>query len=237
MRVTALTSSAGSTSPAIRQDWLRSTSTVKSSPSASRTPRTAASPSSMRSRAIRILVARKPSSRAGQRRVDPLLRALELAGGHVRGQPGRLAAEQGGHRQPGHLAGDVPQRGLQRPVPPGVEVDRLQRPHVPGDPQRIVTDEQVGVRLEAGHRVARPDTGQAGVGLDPYQGGVEPLPRHRVPRGPERRVERQPEPVEPDRGDLHLATLVTAARRCAAVTHGQVISAQTASTMATSAIT
>ena len=108
---------------------------------------------------------------------------------------------------------------------------------MPADPQRVLTDEEVRVRLESGHGVARADPGDARIGLDSHQGRVEPLPRHRVPGGPERRVERQPEPVEPNRGDLHLATLVTAARRCAAATHGQVISAHTVSTIATSAST
>ncbi|OLT01171.1 hypothetical protein BJF90_32940 [Pseudonocardia sp. CNS-004] len=51
-------------SPAIRHDWLRSTMISRSSPTASRVAATAAMPSSMRSRAMRIFIARKPCSRS-----------------------------------------------------------------------------------------------------------------------------------------------------------------------------
>jgi hypothetical protein len=57
---------------------------------------------------------------------------------------------------PGDLASDIPQCRLERPVPTGVEVDRLEGTDMPGDGQRILTDEQVLERLEAIHRVAEP---------------------------------------------------------------------------------
>ena len=50
----------------------------------------------------------------------------------------RGAAEQRGDGQPRDLADDVPQGDLERPVPAGVEVDRLDRPDVAGDGQRVL---------------------------------------------------------------------------------------------------
>ena len=146
--------------------------------------------------------ARGPGRQGGFR---PLPRALQLAERRVGRHAPAGPAEQHGHRQPGHLAGDVPQRGLQRPVAPGVEADRLDDGRVPGDLQRVAADEQVTERLEAVHGVTGAVPGHALVGLHPDQGGVEPGARHRVPGRAERRVQRQPHPVQPDRGDLHWA--------------------------------
>ena len=88
-------------------------------------------------------------------------------------------------------------------MPPGVEVDRLEDPHVPGDRQRILSDEQMLERGEAVHRVARPDPGDALVGLDPDDGRRERPSRDRVPGCRERWVERQDKPLQADRGDAH----------------------------------
>ena len=121
--------------------------------------------------------------------------------------PSAGAAEQGRDRQAGDLAGDVPQGDLERPVAAGVEVDRLERPDVPGDGQRVLADEQVLVRLEAVHRVARADPDDPLVGLDPDDRRRERAPRDRVPGGRERRVERHDEAVEADAGDAHVRSI------------------------------
>ncbi len=84
-----------------------------------------------------------------------------------------------------------------------MEVDRLEDPDVAGDGQRVLPDEQVLVGLEAVHRVAGPDTDHAIVGLDPHERDREEPPRHGVPGGRERRLERHDEALQPDGADLH----------------------------------
>ena len=64
-------------------------------------------------------------------------------------------------------------------------------------------DEQVLELLEADHRVAAADPGQPVVGLHAHDRGVERAARHRIPGGVERRVEREPQALRRDRGDLH----------------------------------
>jgi len=107
----------------------------------------------------------------------------------------------------GDLADDVPQGDLERPVAARVEVDRLERPDMPGDGQRILPDEQVLERLEAVHRVARADPDDALVGLDPHDRGGERAARLRVPRGVERRVQWDDQAIEADGGDAHGASI------------------------------
>ena len=58
-------------------------------------------------------------------------------------------------------------------------------------------------RLEAVHRVARADADDALVRLDPDDRDREDGPRQRVPRRRERRIERDPESIQADRGDTH----------------------------------
>ena len=93
-------------------------------------------------------------------------------------------AEQRRDGQPGDLADDVPQGRLERPVPAGVEVDRLEDPDVAGDRQRVLADEQVLERLEPVHRVARADPDDALVGLDPDDRRREATCAGRGPRPP-----------------------------------------------------
>ena len=59
-----------------------------------------------------------------------------------------------------------------------MEVDRLERPDVARDGQRVLADEQVLERLEPVHRVARADADHALVGLDPDERHGEAGPRH-----------------------------------------------------------
>ena len=84
-----------------------------------------------------------------------------------------------------------------------MEIDGLDHLDVTGDLARIPAEEQVLVGGEAVHGVARAVAGDALVGLDPDQGGVEVTARHRVPGSQERRVQWQPHPVQADSGDLH----------------------------------
>ena len=78
-----------------------------------------------------------------QRRLGPLGRRQQHPARGIGGDRLGRAAEQRRHRQAGDLAGDVPQGGLERPVPAGMEVDRLEDPDVAGDGQRVLADEQV----------------------------------------------------------------------------------------------
>ena len=102
---------------------------------------------------------------------------------------------------------------------PGVEIDRLERPDVPGDRQRILTDEQVLERLEPVHRVARSDADDALVGLDPDDRDRERRPRHGVPRRGERRVQRDAQALQPDRGDPHESGSIADVTGCGTVAH------------------
>ncbi len=123
--------------------------------------------------------------------------------GGVRRDSIESAAE---HLRDGHaldLARDVPQGDLERPVPSGMEVDRLEDPDMAVDRERVLPDEQVLECLEAVHRVARPDADDALVGLDPYQGRGERPTGNGIPGGVERRIEGLDETIEPDGGDLH----------------------------------
>ena len=69
--------------------------------------------------------------------------------------PVHRAAEQRRDRQPGDLPDDVPQRGLERPVPAGMEVDRLEDPDVAGDRQRILR-RRTGARTPRSRPSCRP---------------------------------------------------------------------------------
>ena len=138
-----------------------------------------------------------------QRGLGTLRRGQQHPARGVGRDPVGRPAEQRRDRQAGDLPGDVPQGRLERPVPPGVEVDRLEHPDVAGDGQRVLPDEQVLERLEPVHRVAGPDADDALVGLDPHDRHREGRPRHRIPGRRERRIERDPQALEPDRGDAH----------------------------------
>ena len=138
------------------------------SPTAARVASTAASPSSSRAGSTRIFSARKPSARRRSARLGPGSRREQHPARRVGRDAVERATEERRDGQPGDLAREVPQRDLERPVAPGMEVDRLQRPDVARDGQRILAEEQVLERLEAIHRVARPDAHDALVGLDPH---------------------------------------------------------------------
>ena len=86
---------------------------------------------------------------------------LQLAAGGVGGDPLARAAEEGRDRQVRHLADDVPERRLERPEAVGVEVDRLDRPDLVRDPQRVLADE-VGL-------VGTLDVQRMAVGLGEYR--------------------------------------------------------------------
>ena len=121
----------------------------------------------------------------------------------IGGQSIARAAEQRRDRDTGDLAGDVPQRRLEWPVPPGVEIDRLEHADVARDRQRILPDEQVLERLEPVHRVARTEAGHALIGLDADDRDRELRARHRVPGRREGWLERHTQPLEPDGADPH----------------------------------
>ncbi|BBJ38178.1 hypothetical protein SSPO_008960 [Streptomyces antimycoticus] len=138
-----------------------------------------------------------------QRGGDTLLGRLELTAGGVGGQLLGRVAEQLGHRAAVDLADDVPQRRLQRPVVGAVEVGGLDGLDVPGDVERVLADEQVLVGVEAVHQITGADTGDPLVGVDADDRRVEVAPWLGVPRGPERRVQLQAQPVQGDIRDLH----------------------------------
>ena len=173
------------------------------SPTASRVARTAATPSSSRRGSTRIFSARYPSSRIARARSARSPAGTQRSARGIGGDPIQGAPEKRRDRQPGDLARDVPERDLEGPVPPGVEVDRLEGPDVARDREWVLPEEQVLEGLEAVHRVARPDAGDALVGLDPDDRDRERGPRVGVPGCRERRIERHAEPIDADRRDLH----------------------------------
>ena len=132
-----------------------------------------------------------------------LRRRAQLTERGVDRQPVDGPSEQRIHGDAEFLAEQIPQRGLHRPVAAGVKRDRLERPRVTRQQQRIAADEQVLEILEAGHRVAGADARQALVGFDADDRRVELAPRIGVPRGIEGWVEWQPQPLHPDRRDPH----------------------------------
>ncbi len=193
----------GAMSPGIRHHWLRSTMISSASPTAARIAATTATPSSIRSRAIRILSAWKPSSTSPCASSARCAGVTQFAERGVDRQAIHGATEQRRHRVTARLPDQVPQRRLERPVAAGVKRDRLQRACVGGQRQRVAIDEQMLERLKAVHRVAAADPGEALVGLHAHDRGVEPGPRLRVPGGVEGGIKRQAEPLYPYGGDLH----------------------------------
>ena len=116
--------------------------------------------------------------------VGALRGRAQLAQRRVRRDAVDRAAQQRGHRRRRARPGQVPQGRLDRPVAPGVKRDRLERPRVGGQRERVAADEQVRERLEAVHRVAAADPGDALVGVDAHERGVkvacaDPGPRRR----------------------------------------------------------
>ena len=88
-----------------------------------------------------------------------------------------------------------------------MEIDGLEDADVALDLERVPPDEQVLVRLEPVHGVARPDADDPLVGLDADDRDRELGARHRVPRRRERRIERDEESLEPDGADPHGASI------------------------------
>jgi hypothetical protein len=110
------------------------------------------------------------------------------------------------------MAGDVPQRRLERPVAPGVEVDGLEYADVPSDRQRILTDEEMLEGLEAVHRVTGADADDALVGLDAHDRHRERRSRHGIPRRREGRFEGHAEALETDGADPHGPSIADVSR-------------------------
>ena len=152
-----------------------------------------------------------------ERRRRPLVGRQEHPARGVGRDPVAGPAEERRHREAGDLAGDVPQGRLEGPIAAGVEVDGLERADVPGDGQRVLADEQVLEGLEPVHGVAGADPDHALVGLDPDDRDREDGPWHRVPGRREWRVERDPQPVEPDRRDTHRPGSIADPTRCGTV--------------------
>ena len=133
-----------------------------------------------------------PESRLARRQhsLDLVSRSPPLCERRVAGELVQRTAKQRRYRLAARLPGDVPQRRLKRPVPAGVHRDLIERPDVPGDPQRIGADEQLGVALEPVHRVTRAVTGDALVGSHDDQSRIEVPAGYGIPGWAERRVER-----------------------------------------------
>ena len=99
------------------------------------------------------------------------------------------------------LAGEVPQRDVQRPGPPGVEVDVGEHCRVAIEVERVLADEVALEVGEAVHRVAGADADVAGVVVDLHDRRREPGARARVPRGRKWWVEREFVVADVDAGD------------------------------------
>ena len=94
----------------------------------------------------------------------------------VRGEAVQRAPQELRNRDAGRLAGQVPERRLERPVAACVEGDRLQHADVVPDVERVAADEEVDVALEPVHRVARADAREALVGVDEDERRLEGVP-------------------------------------------------------------
>ena len=174
------------------------------SPTARRVAATAAIPSSSRARVHPDLQGPEALLAKTQRGLRASCRRQQRPARRVGGDAVRRASEHRRDRHALDLAGDVPERDLERPVPPGVEVDRLEDANVAGDRERVLADEQVLEGREPVHRVARADAHDALVGLDADDRRRERSSRNGIPGRVERRIERLDEAIEPDRGDLHV---------------------------------
>ena len=124
------------------------------------------------------------------RDLDPARRLDQRARRTVGRQPVGHAAEEAGHGHAVDLAGDVPERRFEWPRPGAVERDGLESPHVAADGERVLTDEQLGVRLETVHRVARPDAAQALVGVHEHERRRIAPAGDGIPSSGEGRIER-----------------------------------------------
>ena len=114
------------------------------------------------------------------------------------------AAEQRRHRPPHAWPKQVPQRRLERPVATGVKRDRLERPRMARD-----GDAGPGRRTVKQNHQSRPSCRRSRSRPDPRRSRrARSWPRttagDRVPGGVERRVQRQAQPLEADRGDHQL---------------------------------
>ena len=145
----------------------------------------------------------EPQLPKGERGLGPRACREPAGGRRVDGNLAQRAAQELRRRRILRLPGQVPQRGLQRPVAAGMEGDRLEHPDVALDVERVVPDEEVGVALEPVHRVAGADARQALVRVHVDERRLERVPRLRVPRGLEGRIEGEAQPPEADGRDPH----------------------------------
>jgi hypothetical protein len=81
--------------------------------------------------------------------------------------------------------------------------DRLERAGMGRERERIAPEEQMLVGGEAGHRVPAADSGDALIGLDAHERGLEARSRSRVPGSEEGGIEWQAELLHRDLSDLH----------------------------------
>ena len=124
--------------------------------------------------------------------LDALLRLEQLAARGVGEEPlasGRRGASRAATSSA--LPTSVPDRDLDRPRPAAVQVDRLADLADDLRPQRVDADEQTLEQLPVGQSVAaRRDARDALVRVHEHDGRLLRGPRHRIPGGAERRVER-----------------------------------------------
>ena len=106
--------------------------------------------------------------------------------------PARLARE---------LAGEIPERQIERPAAAPMEADVVEDAPVALDLQRILADEQGLVTLEPKHHVAGAVAGDAEVGVNGDDRSVPEGARLGVPARVERRIEMQSMPGDLDAGD------------------------------------
>src|SRR5262249_34019959 len=89
------------------------------------------------------------------RRVGALFRRAALAARSVHAYPIAAPAEQLPERLAADLAHEIPERYLERPHTPVVELEIVENADVSLDLERVAAQEQVLVAGEAKHRVAR----------------------------------------------------------------------------------
>ena len=131
-----------------------------------------------------------------------LVRVDRLAARRVREDALRAAAEEAPERLIEGTTHEVPDGHLDGPRTAAVEVDGLA--DLPDDlgSSRIDADEVTPEFRQVRQVVAARVPGDTVVGVDCDERRLDARPRHGVPGGPERRVERERVPTRLDRGDL-----------------------------------
>ena len=134
---------------------------------------------------------------------DALVRVDQLPARRVGADPIALAPEQLPDRDFCGACDEIPDGDLDDPVPPVVQVDGLDDPVHRARVGRVDADEEPLEELAIGDGVTARVALDSVVGADDDDRRVLVRPRHRIPRGRERRIEGVAVASRPDCRDAH----------------------------------